>query len=239
MNESAAKLIGLANPVGEVLHWNPGWRDPATYQIIGVVKDMVKASPFEPTVPSIIFLSETDLSWLYIRIKSNISARKALPEIEKVFKTLIPSAPFDYTFADEDYQAKFQAEERIGKLAAVLATLAIFISCLGLFGLASFTAEQRTKEIGIRKVLGASVLNLWGLLSKEFVVLVGIAFFMATPIAYYFLSNWLQQYDYRTDISWWIFAVSGASVLVITLLTVSFQSVQAALMNPAKSLRSE
>ena len=138
-----------------------------------------------------------------------------------------------------EFGKKFAIEERIGKLATFFAGLAIFISCLGLFGLASFMAEQRTKEIGVRKVLGASVANLWGLLSKDFVLLVMVAFGIATPIAWYLMSNWLSKYEYRTEISWWIFAVSGAGALVITLLTVSFQAIKAALMNPVKSLRSE
>ncbi len=140
---------------------------------------------------------------------------------------------------DAEYARKFEFEVQIGKLAAFLAILAIFISCLGLFGLVSFTAEQRTKEIGIRKVLGASVLNLWGLLSKDFVQLVMIAFVLAIPIAYYYLHDWLQQYTYHIEISWWIFAAAGAGALVITILTVSYQALRAALVNPVQSLKSE
>ncbi|MES2520229.1 MAG: FtsX-like permease family protein, partial [Bacteroidota bacterium] len=146
---------------------------------------------------------------------------------------------FDYWFVDDEYNKKFLDEVRIGKLSSFFAGLAIFISCLGLFGLASFTAEQRTKEIGIRKVLGATVINLWQLLSKDFVVLVIISCLIATPIAYYFMHNWLQKYDYRTSISWWVFALSGLGALVITLLTVSYQAIKAALANPVKSLRTE
>ena len=147
--------------------------------------------------------------------------------------------PFDYKFADDEYALKFAREERIGKLASVFAVLAIAISCLGLFGLASFVAEQRTKEIGIRKVVGASVFNLWKMLSKDFVVLVLLACFIAIPIAYYFLSNWLEKYEYRIQISWWVFVVTSIAALAITLLTVSYQAIKAALMNPVKSLRSE
>nr|WP_317046704.1 FtsX-like permease family protein [Spirosoma pollinicola] len=168
-----------------------------------------------------------------------MSTSEAVAKIDVVYQKYNPTAPFDYKFADAEYTEKFAVEARIGTLASFFAVLAIFISCLGLFGLASFVAERRTKEIGVRKVLGASVLNLWGLLSKDFLVLVIISFAIATPIAYYFLTNWLQQYEYQTDPSWWIFAVSGAGVLVVTLLTVSFQSIKAALMNPVKSLRSE
>ena len=134
---------------------------------------------------------------------------------------------------------KFSGEERIGKLATFFACLAIFISCLGIFGLASFTAEQRTKEIGVRKVLGASIFNLWQLLSKDFVMLVMISFLIATPIAYYFMNGWLKNYEYRSEISWWIFGISGLGALIITLLTVSYQAVKAASANPVKSLRTE
>ncbi len=237
VNESFAKLIGL-NAVGESVTWVTNWRKAKTYTILGVVQDMVALSPYEPTIPTVFFL-ENSHDWINIRLNPQVSAAAALPKIQAVFKKLIPSAPFDYQFADQAYALKFAAEERIGKLAAFFASLTIFISCLGLFGLASFTAEQRTKEIGIRKVLGASVLNLWTLLSKDFVFLVIIAFLIATPVANYCLSNWLQKYEYRTEISWWIFAWAGLAALVITLVTVSFQAVKAALSNPVKSLRTE
>lgn len=164
---------------------------------------------------------------------------EALPKINSVISSIAPSVPFDYTLADEAYGTKFRAEERIGKLATIFSALALLISCLGLFGLASFVAEQRTKEIGIRKVLGASVSQLWRLLSKDFVVLVIIACLVAVPLSYYFMNDWLMQYQYRTAISWKIFAIASMGALLITLLTVSFQSVKAALTNPVKSLRSE
>jgi ABC-type antimicrobial peptide transport system permease subunit len=162
-----------------------------------------------------------------------------LRKIETVFKKYSPAAPFEYKFVDEDYAQKFGSEERIGTLASFFAILAIFISCLGIFGLASFVAEQRTKEIGVRKVLGASVFNLWKMLSKDFVLLVVIALVIAIPTAYYFMSGWLEKYEYRTEIAWWVFAASGIGALLITLCTVSFQSIRAALANPVNSLRSE
>ncbi|HET6545010.1 MAG TPA: ABC transporter permease [Chryseolinea sp.] len=239
INESASKILGLENPIGESLTWKPGGTERGTYKILGVVKDMVKGSPFEPTDPSIIFLSEDDLSNLYIRINPKISAHQALPEIQKVFKAIVPSAPFDYTFADEDYAAKFRAEERIGTLAAVFTVLAILISCLGLFGLASFVAEQRTKEIGIRKVLGASIINVWQMLSRDFIGLVVIASLIAVPIAFYIMNAWLEGYVYRINISPWILVFSSVGALVITVITVSFQAIKAGMMNPVKSLRSE
>jgi ABC-type antimicrobial peptide transport system permease subunit len=179
------------------------------------------------------------VNWINIRMKSGVSPFEAIAKMEAAFNRVIPAALFDYRFVDEQYALKFAAEERIGKLASFFGTLAIFISCLGLFGLSSFVAEQRTKEIGIRKVLGASVANLWKMLSRDFVVLVVLSCFIAVPIAYYFLDGWLQKYPYRIDISWWVFVLSGVGSVVITLATVSFQAIKAALMNPVKSLRSE
>lgn len=240
INEATAKLLGFENPVGETIRWGAGWRSKFTsFTIIGVIKDMVMESPYAPPVPSVFFLSQYGTNWINIRINPQTSVGDALPKIEAVFKKIIPSVPFDYNFADQEYELKFAAEERVGKLATVFAVLAILISCLGLFGLASFVAEQRTKEIGIRKVVGASVFNLWKMLSKDFVVLVVISCLIAIPIAYYFLAAWLKQYEYRTEISWWIFAVTSLAALVITLLTVSYQAVKAALMKPVNSLRSE
>jgi putative ABC transport system permease protein len=239
INESFAKEIGLSNPVGETITWAPGWKEPQSFTILGVVKDMLAISPYEPAIPTVFFLSNKYHTWFNIRLNPLVSAAAALPKIEAVFKKIIPAAPFDYKFADAEYALKFAAEERIGKLASFFAVLSILISCLGLFGLASFVAEQRTKEIGVRKVLGASVYNLWKLLSKDFVVLVVLSCCIAGPIAYYFLHGWLQNYEYRTEISWWIFAIAIAGALVITLLTVSFQAIKAAIANPVKSLRTE
>ena len=163
----------------------------------------------------------------------------ALNKIEAVCKTHSPSVPFSYKFADDEYARKFSEEERIGKLAGFFAALAIFISCLGLFGMAIFMAEQRIKEIGVRKVLGASVFNLWGQLSKDFIALVIISLLIATPVAYYCMSSWLLQYQYHSAMPWWVFAVAGIGTIIITILTVSYQSIKAAMMNPVKCLRSE
>jgi putative ABC transport system permease protein len=195
-------------------------------------------SPFEP-VKQTIFTLGKEPRWISIRVNPNSSLTKAIPEIEKVLKNIIPAAPFDYKFVTDDYANKFAAEERVGTLATFFSALAIIISCLGLFGLASFVAEQRTKEIGIRKVLGASVANVCQMLSKDFVVLVIIACLIAIPLAGYFMNSWLEKYQYRSEISWWIFALSGTGALLVTILTVSFQAVKAALANPVKSLRSE
>ncbi len=234
LNEAAVRYTGLKNPVGQRIR-----RGDSEYPVIGVVEDMVMESPYEPNRP-VVFVMKYDWAGLIlIRLNPAQSAAESLERVAGVFKKFNPGSPFAYQFVDQEYARKFASEERVGQLAGVFAVLAIFISCLGLFGLASFVAEQRTKEIGIRKVLGATVFNLWRLLSKDFVVLVLIAFGIATPLAWYFLHDWLQTYEYRTEMSWWIFAVAGAGALTITLLTVSFQSIKAALMNPVKSLRSE
>lgn len=235
VNEAAVKYMGLKNPVGEVIKW-----DNQPFRIIGVIKDMLMESPYQPIRHNIYLVYDQQAtSWINIKINPRLSSGEALKKTESVFKEVIPSAPFDYKFVDSEYALKFDAEERIGKLSSVFAALAVFISCLGLFGLASFMAEKRTKEIGIRKVLGASVYNLWEMLSKDFVLLVFVACFIAIPIAYFVLSQWLQKYEYRTDISWWIFLIAIGGALVITLLTVSFQAVKAAVSNPVNSLRSE
>jgi ABC-type antimicrobial peptide transport system permease subunit len=240
INESAAKYMGLKNAVGEDVSWKFQDQPVKYYKILGVVKDMVMESPYEPMYPTVFMVKgHVGTNQINIKINPNVSAGKALPKIEAVFKKIIPSAPFEYKFADQEYAAKFAAEENIGRLAAVFGGLAIFISCLGLFGLASFVAEQRVKEIGVRKVLGATVINLWSMLSKDFVLLVIISQLIAWPIAYYFMHNWLQHYQYRTNISWWVFAATALGAIAITLVTVSYQSIKAALANPVKSLRSE
>jgi len=237
LNESAVKLAGLKDPVGQIVKWEPGWRPPMYFTIIGVTRDMVKGSPFQTTYPSVIFLGKGN--WLFAKISQNTNVREALSKIEVSFKKVIADVPFDYKFVDEEYGLKFAEEERVGKLATFFAALAIFISCLGLFGLASYVAEQRTKEIGIRKVLGASVFTLWKLLSGDFVTLIIISCFIAIPVARYFLNSWLQKYEYRTNMAPWIFAAAGGGALIITLVTISFHAIKAAVANPVKSLRTE
>ena len=234
LNETAVRYMDLKNPIGKIMKWNG-----KPFQIVGVVKDMVMGSPFEPVYQTVFMMDYNWAGIINIKLNPQLSAGESLKKIEAVFQKLNPGSPFDYKFSDQEYERKFMSEERIGQLASIFAVLAIFISCLGLFGLASFVAEQRTKEIGIRKVLGATVTNLWGLLSKDFVLLVIISCLIAAPIAWYFLSDWLQKYEYRTEISWWIFVAAAAGALIITLLTVSFQAIKAALMNPVKSLKSE
>ncbi|OYU94359.1 MAG: ABC transporter permease [Bacteroidetes bacterium B1(2017)] len=238
INESAAKYIGLKNPIGEFITNDDTQQ---RRQIIGVVEDVIADSPYEPVKMGFYWYvkNPNDVGQMLVKINPNISANKALAKIELIQKKLVPSAPFQFKFTSDEYGQKFKSEQLLGKLATLFTFLAIFISCLGLFGLASFVAEQRTKEIGIRKVLGASVASLWQMLSKDFVVLVIISCMIAAPIAYYFMSNWLQKYNYRTEISWWIFASAGIGAMFITLLTVSYQAIIAALVNPVKSLKSE
>lgn len=201
----------------------------------------MKESPFEleQEEPPVFFLNKEELSWSFIKINPQVSTREALSKIEATYQKLFPSLPFEYKFVDQEYAAKFREEEVIGQIALFFAVLAIFISCLGLFGLATFVAERRTKEICIRKVLGATVLNLWQLLSKEFVLLVLLSSALAAPIAYYFMQSWLADYGYRIEISWWVFVMTGLGALAISLLTVSFQSIKVAMSNPIHSLRNE
>jgi putative ABC transport system permease protein len=234
INEAAVKYMGIKNPVGQIIQ-----TEKKALTVIGVAKDMVMESPYAPAQPTIFYLQRRGFDYVDIRLNPKLSAREALAKIEAICKVYSPSVPFAYKFADDEYALKFKTEQRIGSLAKSFSALAILISCLGLFGMASFMAEQRRKEIGVRKVLGASVMKLLGNMTTDFIMLIAIALLIAFPIAYYFMHNWLQAYTYRTNLSWWIFAVTAAGTVVITLLTVSYQSIKAALANPVKSLRSE
>jgi ABC-type antimicrobial peptide transport system permease subunit len=233
LNEEAVRATGFKHPVGQVVRY---FDKP--YTIIGVVKNMLTNSPYAGIQPA-IFLGDGGYGVITIRLKPGVPVHAALAALQPVFKRHNPGSPFLYKFVDLDYAKKFDTETRIGKLAAIFAGLAIFISCLGLFGLASFIAEQRTKEIGVRKVLGASFFSLWGLLSGNFVKLAFLSMFIAMPLAYWFMHQWLQNYPIHTNLSWWIFASAGAGILLITLATVSYQSLKAAMMDPIHSLRSE
>jgi ABC-type antimicrobial peptide transport system permease subunit len=235
INESAAKFLGFKDPVGKILKWVD-----KPFTIIGVVNDIMQESPFYPVRPTLYHIGSYDNMYnLILRLNPKSSAGPSLSKIEQVWKKYVTAVPFDYKFVDDEFGNKFSNEERIGKLSSYFAILAIFISCLGLFGMASFVAEQRTKEIGIRKVLGASVINLWRLLSREFIILVTLSCVIAAPIAYYYLNSWLTNYDYRIGIKWQVFVMAAAVALIITLVTVSFQAIKAAMANPVKSLRTE
>jgi putative ABC transport system permease protein len=233
LSESAVKAIGFKNPIGETVKF-----DGKNYTVIGVSNDILTQSPYDPVEPSVYFMQGWKGVFL-VRVAPHTTTAEALAKMKPVFQKYNPESPFNYKFVDEEYGKKFANEERISSLASFFASLAIFISCLGLFGLASFVAEKRTKEIGVRKVLGASVFIIWRLLSKDFVLLVLISMVISIPIAWYAMSNWLQNYNYRTNIAWWIFAGTGIGAVAITLATVSFQAIKAALANPVKALRSE
>ncbi|WP_245576532.1 ABC transporter permease [Flexithrix dorotheae] len=234
INQTAVKYMGLENPVGQTIR-----HDEKDWTILGVVDDLIVGSPYESVRPSIYMLAPGVSQVASFRFSPEISTQVALERIESIFKEYAQGVPFEYQFADKQYAKKFNNEVRIGKLSSVFSILAILISCLGLLGLSSFTAEKRTKEIGIRKVLGASTITLWKLLSKEFIILVILSCIIAIPFVLYFSGKWLENYEYRTNIPWWIFAYASLGAVLITLLTISYQAVKAALMNPVKSLRSE
>jgi ABC-type antimicrobial peptide transport system permease subunit len=236
-NEAAIKRLRIKNPLNQQITWNGNLQ----YTIAGVVKDALVLSPFGDADPTMFYITPNanNQNYMMYRLSPNIKTSDALAQLTEIFNKYNPAVPYQYKFSDETYAAKYKLETLTGKLAALFAGLAIFISCLGLFGLAAYTAEQRTKEIGIRKVLGASVSQVWLMLSKEFIVLVLISCIISTPVAFYFLHEWLQTYDYRTEIGAGVFIWAATIAIVITLITVSFQSVKAALMNPVKSLRTE
>ena len=231
--------MGLENPVGQELNSNSEFNGSTNFTIVGVVKDMIKGSPFDEPRPLMLFSTESPLQYIFIRIKPEIPIGEAISTIQETFSKVAPEHPFEYAFADNQYLTKFRAEEQTGTLASIFSGLAILISCLGLFGLSAFMVTQRIKEIGIRKVLGASVTNLWALLSKDFGVLVAIACLISIPIASYVMNIWLEDYQYRIQISWWFYAIGAASCIVITMLTVSYHSIKASLANPVNSLKTE
>lgn len=235
LNEAAVKFMGLEDPLGKTVKW----QNNREYHVIGIVEDILMDSPFSPVKQTVYFLDYNMVNWINLKLNPHKSTRECLILIEQAFKEVIPNAPFEYQFVDEDYAAKFDQEERVGKLATFFAGLAIAISGLGIFGLASFVAEQRTKEIGIRKVVGASIFQLWKLLSANFVILVLISCMVAGPLAYYFMHGWLQNYVYRTSIPWWAFGAAAGGALLITVAIVSLQTVRAARINPVDSLRDE
>jgi putative ABC transport system permease protein len=232
MNQAAVKRLRLKDPVGQVIIKNM-----KQYTIIGVVKDALMNSPYENADPT-IFTFGGGGNMMY-SLSTNVSTHQAIQKLTGIFNKYNPALPYDYRFVDDEYNQKFNQEELVGKLAGIFAGLAIFISCLGLFGLAAFVAEQRTKEIGVRKVLGATVTQVWMLLSKDFVVLVVISCIIASPIALYFLQKWLMKYDYKITIGPGVFIISAAAAIIITLLTISAQAIKAALANPVNSLKNE
>ncbi|GAB5410064.1 MAG: ABC transporter permease [Balneolaceae bacterium] len=239
LSEAAVKAMGLENPVGKELDSRNEFNGNTKFTIVGVVKDMVKGSPFDEPMPLMLFPAEFPMYYFFIRTNPNIPLGSAISEIQETFAEVVPEHPFEYAFADTQYLTKFRSEEQIGSLATLFSALAILISCLGLFGLSAFMVTQRVKEIGIRKVLGASVANLWALLSKDFGILVTIACLISIPIAAYIMNIWLQDYQYRIQIYWWIYALGVISCILITMITVSYHSIKASVANPVDSLKTE
>jgi ABC-type antimicrobial peptide transport system permease subunit len=235
LNESSVKAMHFKNPIGQII-----MDDSIHYHVIGVVKDFIIESPYSPIRP-LVFRGTTNgwFSVMHIRLNNKNLVEDNLKKAQAIFKRYNPEYPFEYHFIDEDYSQKFNDEKRTGTLAGLFAALTIFISCLGLFGLATYMAESRIKEIGVRKVLGASVTGITALLSKDFLTLVLISFVVAAPVAWYAMYKWLQDYNYRVSIQWWVFAMAAGLSVGIALLTVSLQAIRAALANPARSLRSE
>jgi putative ABC transport system permease protein len=236
LNEAAVNQMRLKHPVGEAIRSMYGGPE---LHVIGVVKDFIIESPYQPINPMMIVGPIFGYGVINFRINEHPSYGENLQKAEKIFTQYNPQYPFNVRFYDQEYVLKFADEQRVGTLVGLFAALTIFISCLGLFGLAAYMAESRIKEIGIRRVLGASVANITGLLSKEFLRLVGISFVVASPIAWLVMHSWLASYPYRIAIEWWVFAVTGLLAFFIALATVSFQALRAALANPVRNLRSE
>lgn len=234
INQAALSLMGFKDPIGQII--NDG---DMNFHVIGVVKDFILMSPYKPVKPIVIAGARLEGNILHVKYNHQKSIKETLAAAEQIFKKYNPNYPFNYHFVDVEYEKKFNDERRMSEFAFVFSFLTIFISCLGLLGLAAYMAQNRIKELGIRKVLGASVGNIVTLLSTDFIVLVCIAFLIASPIAYYFMTKWLASYDYRIHIRWWMFGAAGALALFIAIITVSSQAIRAAYANPTRSLRSE
>jgi putative ABC transport system permease protein len=234
LNETAVKVMRLKDPVGQIIK-----NDEVSWHVVGVIKDFIFESPYEKVNQLVVLGPRAWFNVMHVKLNTAKSVAANLAIMEQVFKKYNPQYPFNYNFVDEEYAAKFEDEKRVGILAALFAGLTIFISCLGLFGLATYMAENRIKEIGVRKVLGASVTNITALLSKDFLKLVVISFLIASPVAWWLMSKWLQSYTYRINIEWWVFAVAGITSVFIAVSTVSYQAIKAAIANPVKSLKSE
>jgi hypothetical protein len=234
ITQTAARYMSMKDPLDQVVRWGE-----KKYHVIGVVEDLVMGSPYHPVRPAVFIFNHGDAYTINIRLNPSMTTHESIGMITSIFQKHNPSAPFEFSFVDDDYERKFASEVRVGKLATVFGVLAIFISLLGLLGLSAFVAEQRTKEIGIRKVVGASITQLWAMLTGSFVVLVTLSCVIAFPLAWYFLSTWLTRFEYRIDISPWIFPAVVAGALIVTLATVSYQALRAATTNPVESLKSE
>ena len=235
LNEAAVERMRFKDPINQVISWN----NHRMIRVIGVVKNALMISPYLPPEPTFFVYNTVWSSSVMYRLSPGTDAGAAIARFSPIFSRYNPAYPYIYHFADESYAAKFDQEVLIGRLSGIFAALAVFISCLGLFGLAAYVAQQRTKEIGIRKVLGASVTEVWMLLSREFIVLVMLSCLIAAPVSFYFLHGWLQTYYYRIRIGPGVFIASAGAAIVITIITISFQAIKAAIANPVRSLRSE
>lgn len=234
INESSLKVMKFKDPIGKIVKDNG-----QDWHIVGVIKDFILTNPYQPTRPMLIYGPKAWFNTILIKLNSNNPTSQNLAKAQSIFKKYNVEYPFEYKFVDEEYARKFEDEQRVGTLAALFAGLTIFISCLGLFGLATYMAENRIKEIGVRKVLGASVTGIAALLSKDFLKLVFISFFLAVPVAWWAMNTWLQDFNYRVTIQWWVFLIAGLLSVLIAIFTVSFQAIKAAVANPVKSLRTE
>jgi len=236
LNEAAVRRMRFRQPLNQVITWHDV---PQRVRVIGVVRNSLMASPFSAAAPTIFVYDPNWASSMTYRLAPRVNTQAAIARLREIFNKYNPSYPYTYSFVEASHASKFTLENLIGKLSGLFAGLAIFISCLGLFGLAAYMAEQRTKEIGIRKVLGASVAQVWLLLSKDFVILVLISCVVASPVALYFLRNWLQKYEYRISIGPMVFVAAAFAAVLITVITVSFQAIRAGLASPTNSLHSE
>jgi putative ABC transport system permease protein len=236
INESLSKIVNKKDILGSILTMDGG---KSKYTVVGVINDFVYNNMYSAAAPLVLYSDTSNVNFLTVRLKKNAKLSTALPLLESTVKKDNPGYPVEYNFVDEQFNQYFKTENLVGKLAGLFALLAIVISCLGLFGLAAFTAERRTKEIGIRKVLGATVGNVTTLLSKDFLVLVGISCVIAFPVAWWMMQNWLQEYDYRININVGVFIAAAVLAILIALITVSSQAIKAALANPVKNLRTE
>jgi len=234
LNKAAVDAMHLTSPVGRVLRYGP-----RGYTVIGVTDNIVMGSPYKPVEPQMVYFRPNNSGVFSIRLNKNVLPQKALAAIQPLVKKYDPAVLFDYHFANQEFEKKFLTEVLISRITNIFAGLAIFICCLGLAGLASFTMERRIREFGIRKVLGASVPQLLGLISQEFLRLVGIAFVIAVPLTWWAMSNWLEKYTFRVSISPWMFVIVGLLLLALTLFVVGLNTIRSAMRNPVKSLRTE
>jgi ABC-type antimicrobial peptide transport system permease subunit len=233
VNEKTVEVMGFEDPIGQVI------KNDYEFTIVGVVKDFIMESPFDEAKPIVVIGPKRELNFIHIRFAEGENLALALGEVQQIFAKFNPDAPFEYSFVDQEHAQKFQSQERTAYLTTIFTGLAVIISCLGLFGLATFIAERRKKEISVRKVMGATVASLVTLISSEFTRLVIISILIGIPVTWYFMSDWLETFAYRTELNWSIFIWTGGLTLLIALLTVGSQAIKAALVNPAKTLKSE